>query len=233
VRRADRLLRILQLLRGRCAAVTARWIAERLEVSERTVYRDIRDLIGSGTPIEGEAGVGYTLRSGNDLPPLMFDTYELEALALGARVVAAFGDDDLADAAARVLEKVETVLPERREGGFEGAGLFAPRLKRGAEMSARLVDVRLALGEKRKIHMRYGRADGERSERVVRPLGAFFWGHAWTMSAWCELRGDFRNFRLDRIESLELGEVFEDEGGKTLRDFLKTMGPDAEALLDR
>lgn len=233
MRRADRLFRIIQLLRGRRGAVTARWIAERLEVSERTIYRDIRDLIGSGTPIEGEAGVGYTLRSGYDLPPLMFDTDELEALALGARVVAAFGDDDLADAAARVLDKVETVLPERLEGALEGAALFAPRMKRGAEMSARLVDVRLALGEKRKIHMRYGRADGERSERVVRPLGAFFWGHAWTLSAWCELRGDFRNFRLDRIDSLELGEVFDDEAGKTLRDFLKTMGPDAEALLDR
>ncbi|MBO6938378.1 MAG: YafY family transcriptional regulator [Deltaproteobacteria bacterium] len=233
MRRADRLFRIIQLLRGRRGAVTARWIAEELEVSERTVYRDIRDLITNGTPIEGEAGVGYTLRSGYDLPPLMFDEEEIQALALGARVVAAFGDDQLARAAGRVLDKIEAVIPERLEGALEGAALFAPRLRRGAEMSASLVDVRLALGEKRKIHLRYGDAEGERSERVVRPLGAFFWGHAWTLSAWCELRDDFRNFRLDRIRSLELGDCFEDEEGKTLRDYLRTMGPDAESMLDR
>lgn len=164
------------------------------------------------------------------LPPMDLDPDELEVVALGARVVAAFGDDDLADAAARVLEKVEDLLPERP---IDGAALFAPRTKGGAELSARLVDVRLALAEKRRVHMHYGRADGERSERVVRPLGAFFWGHAWMLSAWCELRADFRNFRVDRIESLELGEPFADEPGKTLRDFLRTMGPDAEGLLHR
>jgi len=176
MRRADRLFRIIQLLRGHRRARTAHWLAEQLEVSERTVYRDVRDLIASGTPIEGEAGVGYTLRH-YDLPPLMFDADEIEALALGARVVQTFGDPALAQAAASVISKVEAVLPARLRPRLGGAALFAPRpgntVRDGV---AHLLVVRTALGARRKLRLGYRRMDGEESQRIVRPLGAFLWG---------------------------------------------------------
>ena len=232
MRRADRLFQIIQLLRGRRRAVTARTLAEQLEVSERTVYRDIRDLVSAGTPIEGEAGVGYTLRSSYDLPPLMFDAEEIEALVLGARVVAAFGDEKLARAAASVLRKVENVLPLRLKPKLGEAALFAPRTGVGRRTSEALLTVRAALTERKKLSMRYERADGERSTRVIRPLGAFFWGSSWTVTAWCELRDGFRNFRLDRMDDLRPSDSFADEPGKTLRDYLRILGPDAEHMLD-
>ncbi len=200
-------------------------------MSERTIYRDIRDLASTGTPIEGEAGVGYTLRAGYDLPPLMFDEEEVEALVLGARVTGAFGDERLAKAAERVLSKVMAVLPKRLEPKLRDATLFAPRTARAA--SEALWIVRTAMNERKKLSMSYERADGDRRLRVVRPLGAFFWGVSWTVTAWCELREDFRNFRLDRMHDLELGEPFVDEPGRTLRDFVRTLGPDAEDMLDR
>jgi predicted DNA-binding transcriptional regulator YafY len=233
MRRADRLFRIIQLLRGRGRARTARWLAEQLEVSERTVYRDVRDLIASGTPIEGEAGVGYTLRH-YDLPPLMFDADEIEALALGARVVQAFGDEDLARAAASVVSKVEPLRPARRRPRLGGSALFGPP-RAGATVRsgvAHLFVVRAALGNRHKLRIRYRKEDGAESDRVVRPLGAFFWGWNWTLTAWCELRTDFRNFRLDRIvEVVATQERFEDEDGRSLRDYLRAIGPDAERLL--
>jgi len=233
MRRADRLFRIIQLLRGRGRARTARWLAEQLEVSERTVYRDVRDLIASGTPIEGEAGVGYTLRH-YDLPPLMFDAEEIEALALGARVVQAFGDEALARAAASVVSKVEAVLPARLRPQLGSAALFAPRepsdiVRRGV---AHLLVVRAALGARHKLRLRYRKEDGAESDRIVRPLGAFFWGWNWTLTAWCELRSDFRNFRLDRIVTVDpTHEQFDDESGRSLRDYLRTIGPHGEDLL--
>ncbi|MFK7987474.1 MAG: helix-turn-helix transcriptional regulator [Sandaracinaceae bacterium] len=232
MRRADRLFQIIQLLRRRRRAVTARWLAEELEVSERTVYRDIRDLVSNGTPIEGEAGVGYTLRRGYDLPPLMFDAEEIEALVLGARVVAAYGDNALAKAADRALSKVENVLPKRLKPKLAEARLFVPRLQKSREMGASLDTVRRAMGERRRLTFDYERADGENSSRTVRPLGAFFWGSSWTLTAWCELREDFRTFRLDRMASIVVREqTFPEEPGRTLRDYLRRLGPDAEHLL--
>ena len=231
MRRADRLFRIIQLLRGRGRARTARWLAEQLEVSERTVYRDVRDLMVSGTPIEGAAGVGYTLRH-YDLPPLMFEAEELEALALGARSVQAFGDESLARSAASALSKIEAVLPQRLRGQLSSAALFAPRHDAARIGSAQLVVVRTALAARQKLAIRYRRADGGESARVIRPLGAFFWGKSWTLTAWCELREDFRNFRLDRMQHVEAtAEHFEDEPGQGLRDYLRTLGAGAEGLL--
>jgi len=232
MRRADRLFRIIQLLRGHRRARTAHWLAEQLEVSERTVYRDVRDLIASGTPIEGEAGVGYTLRH-YDLPPLMFDADEIEALALGARVVQTFGDPALAQAAASVISKVEAVLPARLRPRLGGAALFAPRpgntVRDGV---AHLLVVRTALGARRKLRLGYRRMDGEESQRIVRPLGAFFWGWSWTLTAWCEMRADFRSFRLDRILHVAMtDEGFDEEPGRSLGDYLRSLGPDAERLL--
>jgi predicted DNA-binding transcriptional regulator YafY len=227
------LFQIIQLLRLRRRAVTASRIAEQLSVSERTVYRDIRDLIATGTPIEGAAGVGYTLRREYDLPPLMFDAEEVQALVVGARIAAAFGDESMARAATAALSKVEAVLPERLRPGTLGTPLFAPRTWTSQAASEGLVSLRAALSAKQKLRLRYQTEDGRKTDRVVRPLAAFFWGKSWTLTAWCELRDDFRSFRLDRILELSpTGETFADEAGRTLRDFLRTIGGDAERLLD-
>ncbi|MGH9389923.1 MAG: helix-turn-helix transcriptional regulator [Vicinamibacteria bacterium] len=233
MRRADRLFQIIQWLRGRRRAVTAAWLAEQLGVSERTVYRDIRDLMASGTPIDGEAGVGYRLARDYDLPPLMFDPEELEALVLGARLAAAIGDESLVRPARSALSKVEAALPPQLRLKLSRPPLFAPRTGAARAGSAALLSVRSAMGERRKLRLRYQNEKGEESERVVRPLGAFFWGKSWTVAAWCELRNDFRNFRLDRIVDLTpTAETFEDEPGRRLRDYLRQIGEFAEAILD-
>jgi predicted DNA-binding transcriptional regulator YafY len=233
VRRADRLFQIIQWLRGRKRAVTAAWLAEQLEVSERTIYRDIRDLMASGTPIEGEAGVGYRLSRDYDLPPLMFDPEELEALVFGARLAAAIGDESLVRPARSALSKVEASLPSHLRSRLSRPPLFAPRTFAARAGSSTLLSIRSAMGDRTKLRLRYQDEKGEESERVVRPLGAFFWGKSWTLGAWCELRNDFRNFRLDRIVELaSTGETFEDEPGRRLRDYLRQIGDFAERLLD-
>lgn len=233
MRRADRLFQIIQLLRGRRRAATAAWLAEQLAVSDRTIYRDVRDLIASGTPIEGEAGVGYALRKDYDLPPLMFDPEEMEALVLGARLVAAFGDQALVRPARSALSKVEAALPPRLRPARTRPALYAPRAPTARVSSLALVSIRSAMNEQRKLRLRYRRGDGEESLRTVRPLGAFFWGKSWTLTAWCELRNDFRNFRLDRMIEIEpTDETFTDEPGHTLRDYLRSIGDSAERLLD-
>jgi len=233
VRRADRLFQIIQLLRGRRRAVTAAWLAEQLSVSQRTVYRDIRDLMASGTPIEGEAGVGYTIRRDYDLPPLMFDAQELEALVLGARLVVAFGDDALIGPARSAISKVEAVLPRHLQARAGRPALYAPRTLWAAARAELLDAVRAAMADRRKLRIRYQKREGEESERTIRPLGAFFWGRSWTITAWCELRDDFRSFRLDRILHLApTGETFSEEPGRGLRDYLRTIGAYAEQLLE-
>lgn len=232
MRRADRLFQIIQLLRRRRRAVTAKWLAEQLEVSERTIYRDVRDLMSTGTPIEGEAGVGYQLRRDYDLPPLMFDAEEIQALVLGARIVRGHGDDRLARAAEQVLSKVETVLPKRLRPLLKESKLFAIRFSDDQKaISDTLASVREAATSKNKIRIDYEKEDGESSSRVLRPLGLFFWGRRWTLTAWCELRTDFRTFRLDRMKGFEvLEDTFIDDEGKSLRDYLKQHG--GEGLLD-
>jgi predicted DNA-binding transcriptional regulator YafY len=232
VRRADRLFQIIQRLRGRKRAVTAARLAEELGVSDRTVYRDIRDLVAAGTPIEGEAGVGYALRREYDLPPLMFDADEVEALVLGARIAAALGDQGLARAAGSALSKVEAVLPPRLRSRLAEAALYAPRTFVGRAGSDALLTVRGALTERRRLYVHYRKEDGAQTARVIRPLGAFFWGRTWTLGAWCELRQDFRTFRLDRMDGIEPRDVFAEEPGRTLRDYLRAIGPTAERLLD-
>jgi predicted DNA-binding transcriptional regulator YafY len=221
MRRADRLFRIIQLLRRR-KLTTARQIAEELEVSERTVYRDVADLVGSGVPIRGEAGVGYAMDRGFDLPPLMFTEDELEALVLGVRVVESWGDATLAQAARLVVQKVEAVLPERLRDRVGKAPLFAPGFHVPAESARELGTLRRAIRERRKARLSYVDRVAAATERTIRPLGLFFWGSSWTVAAWCELRNGFRGFRLDRMQTLQLTEQrFEDEAGRTLADFFE------------
>jgi len=219
MRRADRLFQVIQLLRRRNVA-TAAWLAAELEVSERTVYRDIRDLALSGVPIEGEAGVGYMLRRGFDLPPLMFTDPEIEAMVLGARVVQSWGDAGLAKAAGDALARVESVLPDRLKARLNGTPLFAPGFHVPARVAEALTAMRAAIEAHRKVHLEYTGMSGDETSRDVRPLGLFFWGSTWSMAAWCELRDAFRNFRLDRIrEHRLLAERFADESGRRLEDY--------------
>ncbi|HVI00177.1 MAG TPA: YafY family protein [Enhygromyxa sp.] len=226
MRRADRLFQIVSLLR-RKRFVTAAWLAQRLEVSERTIYRDVRDLMGSGVPIEGEAGVGYRLGKDFDLPPMMFNVDEIEALVLGARMVEVWGDDDLRRAARSVLDKTESVLPPKLRPRVHDTALFALSLRDSANVRAIMGPIRRAVGEHRKLSLRYRDAEEQRSERIVRPLGLYFWGMTWTLGAWCELRQDFRNFRLDRIDEVELREEsFELAPPVTLEDFARAMSHD-------
>lgn len=212
MRRADRLFQIVLLL-GRRRAVTARELAEQLQVSERTIYRDIADLSLSGVPVAGEAGVGYLMRGGFQLPPLMFDAEELAALALGSRMVQGWSDPELGRAAERALLKIEAVLPLGLKNELDRQALLVPDFHVPPAMVAPLSHLRRAIREARKVRFDYTRADGEASLRTVRPVGLFFWGEAWTLAAWCELRDDFRTFRLDRMRDLvSLDETFEAVG---------------------
>ena len=223
MRRADRLFQVIQLLRRR-HVITAAAIAGELEVSERTVYRDIADLVRSGVPIAGEAGVGYTLRKGFDLPPLMFTEEEIEALVLGTRVVSSWADENLAKAAESALARIEAALTDRLKARLTGSRLFAPGFHVPQTVARRLGEYRPAIDERKKIHMRYVDVKGAETERTVRPLGLFFWGSVWSLSAWCELREDFRDFRLDRVtESAVLDETFAVEPGKELEDFFRRL----------
>jgi predicted DNA-binding transcriptional regulator YafY len=221
MRRADRLFQIIQVLQHRRVTTAAR-IAERLQVSERTVYRDIRDLSLSGVPIEGEAGVGYRLGKDFELPPLMFTVDEIQALVLGARMVESWGDELLQRAAQSVLEKVHAALPESERGRVHNTALFSLSFNVPAAARARLGQLRKAIDTTHRVTLKYEDRDGKASLRTVRPLGLYFWGATWTLGAWCELRQDFRNFRLDRIEDAEVLEsTFALESPVTLADYVK------------
>ena len=222
MRRADRLFEIVQLLQSR-RFMTAERLADELEVSPRTIYRDIRDLMATGVPIDGEAGVGYTLHRKFDLPPLMFDSEEIQALLLGARIVQSWADADLADAAKRALIKVEAVLPEQLRPHISEATLFAPKLPDRNPAADNLRVLRGAINQSAKVRFDYTRLDGAGSVRTVRPLGLFFWGVVWSLTAWCEVREDFRNFRVDRMAGLAaLEETFAPEPGRRLEDYMDT-----------
>lgn len=221
MRRADRLFEIIQILRRRKLA-RARDLAEKLEVSERTVYRDIRDLMASGVPIEGEAGIGYVLRKGFDLPPLMFDEQEIEALVLGARIVESWADPKLAEAAGNVIAKVETVIPERLRRHMAETALLAPTNHFMEPIAVDPSALRNAIRRRLKVHLGYRDGGDRRTERTVRPLALAFYGPVWLLASWCELRQDFRSFRLDRISRMRvLADTFDPEPGRSIQDFLR------------
>ena len=221
MRRADRLFRIVQLLRGG-RLQTSRSLAEKLQVSHRTIYRDVQDLQLSGVPITGEAGVGYTLRRDFDIPPLMFDREEIAALVLGARMVEAWGGTQLTEAANRALRKIEAVLPATLRENIDDVLLYAPGFRAPAEVRRKLDSLHAAAQQRRIVLLAYCREDGQPSVRRVHPLALYFWGGVWTLTAWCELRTDFRSFRVDRVEHADvLDEIFTPTAGQTLADFLK------------
>lgn len=221
MRRADRLFEIIQLMR-RKPTVRARELGAALEVSERTIYRDVRDLMASGVPIEGEAGVGYVLKAGFDLPPLMFKEAEIEALVLGARIVESWADSELADAAADAIVKIEAVIPERLRGYMANTALLAPPRHFMEPIAFDAAVLRRAVRTQLKVRFGYTDVLGQRSERAVWPLSLAYFGPVWVLAAWCDLREDFRTFRLDRIDGFAVtDERFRTTPGRTLHDFLK------------
>lgn len=224
MRRADRLFRIVQYLRGR-RLTTAKQLADWLQVSERTIYRDIADLSTSGTPIEGEAGVGYRLLGSMDLPPLQFELEEIEAIVLGARMVEAWSGPELGAAAMAALAKVASVLPPDRRRWLETSRAYVPAMHIPKQIGERFEKLRHAIRERRVVDFVYADDKKQLTGRSVRPLSLYFWGEHWTLGAWCELRSDFRSFRVDRVIRLRPTErVFQDESGKRLSDFLAAQG---------
>jgi predicted DNA-binding transcriptional regulator YafY len=226
MRRADRLFELVQIIRGRRLS-TADYLAGRMEVSARTVYRDIADLQAQGVPIEGEAGVGYRMRPDFDLPPLMFTKDEAQALVASVRIAQPRLDTALARHAGDALSKILAVLPVASRAAAESLALYAPPVGPDSATRGHLERLRVAAESRCKVRLRYLDLKDRQSERLVRPLGCFYWSEVWTLAAWCEVRDSFRNFRVDRIEALEvLDQRFRDEPGKTLPDLLRMV--DAE-----
>ncbi len=223
MRRADRLFQIVQYLRGG-RLVRAAQLAEWLEVSDRTIYRDIADLQSTGVPIDGEAGVGYIMRDGFDLPPLMFSHDEIVALVAGARMIRAWGGAAMARAAEEALVKIEAVLPDKERARAHHVEVHAIAPEMTPEVRSLIDTLERSVQARKRLALSYLDAEERASERTVRPLGLWFWGKVWTLVAWCELRDDFRMFRLDRFNAMrDTGDCFRHEPGKTLADFYRCM----------
>ncbi len=228
MRRADRLFQIVQLIRGR-RLTTAALLAEKLEVSERTVYRDVADLQAQGVPIEGEAGVGYRFGKGFDLPPLMFTVEEARALVASVRMAHVWQDPAMAQASQVALGKILSVLPSASRAAAQSMAIYAPPIGLDPEVQITLQTLREAVETKTRIRLQYKDATDRSSQRTLRPLGCFYWGKVWTLAAWCETRDGFRSFRLDRMSEVEridgASGRFKDESGKTLIDYLRQAAP--------
>ena len=220
MRRADRLFRIVEYLKARRQVVTAESLAKELEVSTRTIYRDIADLCASGVPIIGEAGVGYMLDKDYLVRPLMFGVEELDALMLGAQMVESWGDQALATAARQALDKITSALPQSLQQEIADSFLFSLPTQARPAIIIDFTALRRAIRTKNIVEFSYIREDGKKSTRRVRPLCLAFFGPVWLLAGWCEMRNDFRNFRLDRIQDMRItDERFRDEKGKRLSDF--------------
>ena len=220
MRRAERLFRLVQELRSR-GVCRAEDLAAYFEISVRTVYRDIAHLQASGLPIDGEAGVGYILRPGFDLPAMTFTYEQLDALAIGLSFVEVAGDTSLAQAAQEVRAKLQASLPEPEKRKLENAPLFASR--RQGRATPMLKTVRRAIRDAEILQLQYGDGEGSQTARRIRPLAIWAFTEGWLFVGWCELRNDFRAFRLDRISAIErTDEYFTDEPGKNLPTYLST-----------
>jgi predicted DNA-binding transcriptional regulator YafY len=199
--RTERLFALMDALRRHRRPVTAASLADELKVSLRTIYRDVQVLIGLGAPIDGEAGLGYLLRPGFFLPPLMFDEDELEALVLGARWVARQSDAALARAASNALAKIAAASPKDLRDTMANTGLWVGRLET-AQMVADIKVVREAIRREHKLRIAYVAETGAATERAIWPIAMAFYERRQTVAAWCELRSAFRHFRTDRITAL-------------------------------
>lgn len=228
MRRTDRLFELIQLLRdGRLHR--GKDLAERLGVSLRTLYRDMDTLTVSGIPVEGERGLGYMMTAPITLPPLNLTLTELEALHLGLAVVSKAADEELQRAAASLSDKVDAVLPEDRAAPASGWGFAVYPFAEAARGFVHMAPIRAAIRSRRKIEITYVAPEGDETRRTVRPLQMEYWGRVWTLTTWCELRNDFRVFRVDRIRTLDVSlDSFEEEPGKTLADYLERVELEAK-----
>lgn len=225
MRRADRPFDIIQILRTAPGPVTAAALAAELEVTPRTVYRDVATLQARRVPIEGAAGVGYVLRRGFDLPPLMFTSEEIEAIVVGARLLRRTGDSGLQEAAERVMSKVEVVLPEALRAHLAAPTAFVSG--RGAPAGVDLSIVRTAIHGDRKLRIGYTDEQGRQSTRTIWPFALAYYVEATLIGAWCELRNDFRHFRADRVQALAvLNEAFPVSGQALVAGWQKRAGRD-------
>jgi predicted DNA-binding transcriptional regulator YafY len=199
--RSQRLLELIQVLRRHRQPVSGQALADELGVSLRTVYRDIQTLIGQGATIDGEAGLGFVLRPGFVLPPLMFSDEELEALVLGLRWVAQRTDASFEHAAMNALAKIAAVLPDDLRNNVEGIGLIAVP-SRNADARHDLAPIRAAIRSEQMVVLDYADVKGEHTRRTIWPIALAFFENSRVLAAWCELRQDFRHFRIDRIIAL-------------------------------
>jgi predicted DNA-binding transcriptional regulator YafY len=199
--RSQRLLELIQMLRRHRQPVSGQALADELSVSLRTVYRDIQTLIGQGATIDGEAGLGFVLRPGFVLPPLMFSDEELEALVLGLRWVAQRTDASFEHAAMNALAKIAAVLPDDLRNNVEGIGLIAVP-SRDADARHDLAPIRAAIRSEQMVVLDYADVKGDHTRRTVWPIALAFFENSRVLAAWCELRQDFRHFRIDRIIAL-------------------------------
>lgn len=207
--RAKRLLDLIQTLRRYRYPVSGAQLADELAVSLRTIYRDIQLLIAQGAPIEGEAGIGYVLRPGFTLPPLMFSHDEIEAIVLGSGLVARAADPALASAARNAVAKITAVLPAGRSHEAEASGLLAGAIPSASIDSVDLAPIRSAIRTEQKIWIAYNDENGMRTERRIWPISLTFCARVRLLAAWCELRENYRHFRTDRIARFaEVGERY-------------------------
>lgn len=201
MRRADRLFELIQELRSARGPVTAAQLAERLEVTPRTIYRDVASLQGMRVPIDGEAGIGYIMRRGYDLPPLMFSAEEVEAITVGLNLLVRTGDTGLQGAARSVAAKITSVLPVDRTAlrdltlEVSDWGIPVPNLDMGI--------IRQSVRREEALLIHYTNADGEGSARTILPLAITYHAQVIVIAAWCEWREGFRHFRADRITKCE------------------------------
>ncbi len=221
MRRADRLLKIVHFLRRRRRAVTAKRIAEEFDICTRTVYRDIQDLMDSGVPITGEAGVGYVIDRQYYLPPVTFDADELEAIGLGISMVRQWTDDNFSAKANSALEKIHAILPTNLQGEMQQITTYSMPTRVTLPWTVSFSGLRECIRTRRKIYIEYSDEGKRVTSRMLRPLALIFFSPVWLLVSWCEMREDFRNFRLDRIHVLEYcDETFEDEEGKNLTAYM-------------
>lgn len=224
MRRADRLMKLVHYLRRMRRAVTAQRIAEDFDICQRTVYRDIHDLMNSGVPIYGEAGVGYVIDKKYHLPPVMFDPDELEAIALGIAMVRNWTDEAFAEKANSAYEKIQAALPETLLNDLQQLATYSMPSSAKIPWEVSFSEVRECIRQKQKIKFTYSDEKKKTTTRKVRPLSLIYFGPVWLLVAWCEKRKDFRNFRLDRMKELtKTGQYFRDEKGKTLQDYIDSM----------
>lgn len=206
MRRTERLFQIIQILRRRRRLVTGAEIAEELQVSLRTVYRDIAELMAQRVPVRGEAGAGYMLDSDYDMPPLMLNADELEAAVLGAAWVAQRGDPALARGAQDLIAKLTAAIPSHLRPVLLDASLRPMSFRRPAEDVMDGSHVRAAIRDRKKLHLAYSDLQGRASERTIWPILVGYTDETRMIAAWCELRGDFRHFRTDRILALTVSD---------------------------